>query len=139
MNRLVRRFSKSEKGFTLVELLIVVALLGILVALIIPNVITFMTSGEVGAGRAERAVLQVAVDGMMADAGVTTWGETSNWDGRTEGVVTVTVNDLVYDALYYIRREVSENSLWDVAADGEVTCVKYDGITDDDFLDRINT
>jgi len=135
MKRFMRSFRYGEKGFTLVELLIVVAILGILAALVIPNVATFLTSGKVGAGRAERATLQVSVDGMMADAGVIaiTGGD---WDGTSENVITVTVDTITYDAATYLRRAVDPGSAWSVAADGEVSCTQYDNSTD--YIDRIN-
>ena len=134
----MRKLGYTEKGFTLIELLIVVAILGMLMVLVIPNVVTFLTSGNIGAGRAERSNLQTAVDGMMADAGVATWAGTTGWDGNTEGVVTVDIDGVVYDAAYYIKREVDPGSLWNVKTDGEVICTQYDNNDDEDFLAKIN-
>ena len=135
----MRSFRYGEKGFTLVELVIVFALLGILASLVIPNVIPFLTSGKVGAGRAERATLQVAVDGMMTQAGATELAaEVTDWDGNAADTVKVSVNGVDYDAVNYLRRTVSANSLWKVKTDGEVECTQYDGSTDADFLARIN-
>ena len=126
-----------RNGFSLVELLIVIAILGILAALVIPNLTQFLESGKIGAGRSEKSNLQVAVDGMMADAGVTalTGGDVADWQGET-GAVVETVDGIDYDAGDYVRRSPTTGEFL-VAADGEVTCTAYEDL-DAEALDRIN-
>jgi type IV pilus assembly protein PilA len=61
---------QNKKGFTLVELLIVIAIIGVLAAIIIPNVSGLAGSGKTEAGKAELSTLQTAMDTMMAKNGV---------------------------------------------------------------------
>ena len=73
MNRMIKRLHKGEKGFTLVELLIVFTLLAVLAAIMIPNVSGFVAYGHTQAAAAELSVVQTAMDSMMAVTNNTTW------------------------------------------------------------------
>ncbi len=46
MRSLFRKMLKGQKGFTLVELLVVFTLLGVLAAIMIPSVSTFIGYGQ---------------------------------------------------------------------------------------------
>lgn len=66
MRSLFRKMHKGEKGFTLVELLVVFTLLALLAAIVIPNVATFVEFGETQAAATELSIIQTAMDSMMA-------------------------------------------------------------------------
>jgi prepilin-type N-terminal cleavage/methylation domain-containing protein len=77
MNRMIKRHSKGEKGFTLVELLIVFTLLAVLAAIMIPNVSGFVAYGQTQSAAAELSVVQTAMDAMMAKENVSSVNATS--------------------------------------------------------------
>lgn len=58
---------KGQKGFTLIELLIVIVILGVLAAVIIPNLKTFLGSGDMGAANAELASVRTSIIAYGAD------------------------------------------------------------------------
>jgi type IV pilus assembly protein PilA len=66
MRRLFKEFNHNKLGFTLVELLIVVAILGILAAVVLPNLTGIASEGQTEAAKTELITIQTAVDTMMA-------------------------------------------------------------------------
>jgi len=77
----MKMLHRGEEGLTLIELLIVIAILGIIAAVIIPNIGTFMTMGTVSAANTEAENVQTAALAYYADAGV--------WPENTASAATV--------------------------------------------------
>jgi type IV pilus assembly protein PilA len=73
MERLMKRMHRGEKGLTLIELLIVIAILGIIAAVIIPNIAGFMVSGRIAAANDELANVRTGALGYYAGVGNNTW------------------------------------------------------------------
>ena len=66
MKRIFNAIHRNQRGFTLVELLVVFALLAILSAIVIPNVATFVGYGQTEGASTEKSIVQTGVDSMMA-------------------------------------------------------------------------
>lgn len=70
--RETRRRWRGEGGFTLVELLVVLAILGILVAIVMANFTGLLSGSQTTAASAEVNIIQTAVDAKMADQSMAT-------------------------------------------------------------------
>ncbi len=67
LRHLAGRITKGQKGFTLIEMIVVVGIIAVLAAVIVPNIGKFIGSGEAGAKSAEQESVETAMAAMMAD------------------------------------------------------------------------
>ncbi len=61
--------NKSTKGFTLIELMIVVAIIGILAAIAIPNFLRFQLKSKSSEGKVNLAAIRTAEESYLAEYG----------------------------------------------------------------------
>ena len=114
MKQFLKRIHRESKGFTLVELLIVIAILGILAAVVLPNVTGLVGEGQTEAAKAELVTVQTAMDTMMAK------------EGRSSVTATSATNDMssfpTGNVLYpnYLRTATTQGT-YSCATTGNVT------------------
>lgn len=94
-----KRTHLGQKGFTLIEMIVVVGIIAVLAAVIVPNIGKFIGTGEAGAKSAEQESVETAMSAMMADkavqlvapstAGTNTndWGTLPGSDGTDLGAL----------------------------------------------------
>ncbi|MBT5319505.1 MAG: type II secretion system protein [Chloroflexi bacterium] len=99
----------GQRGFTLVELLVVVGILAALAAVVVPNVGRFAGSGDAAANSTEAATVQAAMDLYMAD--------TSSLAVTANAVATgdFTVSDPVLSPAYLRQNPTKCTYTWDGA------------------------
>lgn len=105
----------GEGGFTLVELLVVVAILGVLIAIVLANFTGLLSGSQATAGDAELNIVQTAMDVKMANENL-----------ATVTAITTATDDMTsagFD-LYpdYMRGQTSKGT-YTLAANGTVTQV----------------
>jgi prepilin-type N-terminal cleavage/methylation domain-containing protein len=120
MKGFAKKGNRGEKGFTLVELLIVFTLLGVLAAIMIPNVSGLVGYGQTQAAEAEKSIIQTAMDTMMAKENV------SSVVAVDVSAATANMSDFTSDhplfggATNYVRFEMTTGN-YSCTSDGTVS------------------
>ena len=110
-----KKLHRGQKGFTLMELLIVVAILGVLAAVVIPRFTGLIGTGEVAAGDTEYEVVQTAMVAAMTANEAS--GVTANGTATTVGPDTEDPEEAPIGP--YLQTDTGWKYTWD--SEGTVT------------------
>lgn len=108
MRNKIKQMMKKEEGFTLVELLAVIVILGIIVAIAIPSIGNIVSDAETKADKAEVQLIEDAarlydVENEVGSSGVTTEelktaGFLDSRDSEVSGTVKYESNEYTFTA-----------------------------------------
>ena len=108
LKAIIRRISKDQRGFSLIEVLVAVGIIAAITAAVIPFVSKFAGTGDEAAKSLEIDSIQAAIDALMSDEKVTVVVGTLDTDPPTNDF-SAAMPDLVgsVDLDTYIRDEVT--------------------------------
>jgi type IV pilus assembly protein PilA len=81
---------QAQKGFTLIELMIVVAIIGILAAIALPQYQTYVAKSQVSRGMGEAGAVKTAVDTCILDGKVALGTTATTCDPQVSGSTILT-------------------------------------------------
>ena len=119
------RVEEDQKGFTLIEMLVVVGIIVALAAIVVPLVISFAGSGEAAAQAGEVETVQTAIQTLMVDNALSAVTASTALPGNGEKIISTGTQFDPTVSLQAYMDQPSSQYCYQWGADGRVT-FQYD-------------